>query len=180
MEIFWKNSIDFHFYQASFMKKIILPLFIILLAGCQSKDEPDEIETTVVDTVVANSEKDITVTHNAELWYVDEGEVEKLHEPQNKTIETLSPQDLIAMLNQKNGDVQLVLDKVSKDTVFLSIPKSAYLTNQMGSTGAYNYLATVVYNFTELKPITYVRFSFEEGDHAAPGVYSRNDFKRLR
>ena len=46
----------------------------------------------------------------------------------------------------------------------------------MGYYGAEAYLAAVNYNMSELKGITYVDIRFKEGDHAAPGTYTRTDF----
>jgi hypothetical protein len=46
----------------------------------------------------------------------------------------------------------------------------------MGSHGAYDYMITSTFTLTELNDIDYVNFSFELGDHAMPGVYSRYYF----
>ena len=47
----------------------------------------------------------------------------------------------------------------------------------MGKTGADAFLAKATYTLTEHKRIAFVYFIFEEGDHAAPGKYSRENFK---
>jgi hypothetical protein len=54
------------------------------------------------------------------------------------------------------------------------------LANEIGNTGAENYLASTTFTLTELKNIKYVNIAMKPGDHAEPGVYSRDDFKRLR
>ena len=71
-------------------------------------------------------------------------------------------------------------DKISNDTIFVKIPESEKLTQQLGSTGAYNYMAATVFNLTELDHVKYVKFDFQGGDHASPGVFTREDFKLLR
>ena len=63
-----------------------------------------------------------------------------------------------------------------KDTVFIYIPDSGVLTQQMGSAGAEQFMVSTTYSFTELIGITYVSFEFEFGDHANPGVYDRQSW----
>jgi spore germination protein GerM len=73
--------------------------------------------------------------------------------------------------------VRLVFIKSSGDTAYLKIPDATYLTQQMGSTGPRLFLSGLVYTLTSLPGINYVNLDFEEGDHAAPGTYSRESFK---
>ena len=47
----------------------------------------------------------------------------------------------------------------------------------MGTSGAQNYLAATTYSLTEATGVRGVDFIFPEGDHAAPGVYTRESFK---
>lgn len=60
--------------------------------------------------------------------------------------------------------------------MFIRIPDSEYLTQRMGSTGAYEYMIAVTFTFTELEEIEFVNFDFELGDHAKPGTYTRQQF----
>lgn len=163
------------------MKKILVAFGFLFLIGCSSNEDEMVTEEVVVDSPQVN-ESNITVINNADLWHVEMNDrnEDKIAAPEKPGVEVLSPEKLIEALNQNTPEVKLVFERVSGDTAFISIPDSKYLTSQMGSTGAYNYLATVVYNFTELKPVRIVHFNFEEGDHASPGNYTRNDFKRLR
>jgi hypothetical protein len=98
-----------------------------------------------------------------------------------KTIEgkldTLSPAVVITYLNNTYGNVILELVKTSNDTLFTKISDATYLTQQMGSTGPTIYLAAAVYNLTEIPGIRFVSFYFEEGDHAQPGTFTRENFK---
>ncbi len=89
----------------------------------------------------------------------------------------LTVPSVLQFLNDNNENVRLEFIRTSNDTVYLKIPQAAYLTQQMGSTGATMKLATIVYDFTEIPGIRYINFDFEEGDHAQPGTYSRDSFQ---
>jgi len=91
--------------------------------------------------------------------------------------DSLSPAAVVAYLNSIDSTEKLVLLKISNDTAYLKIPEATHLTQQMGSTGAQLYLAQVIYNLTEIPGIRFVNLDFEEGDHAAPGTYTRESFK---
>jgi hypothetical protein len=91
--------------------------------------------------------------------------------------DSLSPAAVVSYLNSTDSTVRLVLIKTSGDTVYLKIPDAEHLTQQMGSTGSTLYMAQVVYNLTEIPGIKYVNLDFEEGDHASPGTYTRENFK---
>ena len=90
--------------------------------------------------------------------------------------DSLTPANLLQKLNKLYPEIPLRFIKISNDSIFVSINKSKYLTQQMGSTGAEAYLAEVTYNLTELKDINFVDMRFKEGDHASPGTYTRTDF----
>jgi hypothetical protein len=91
--------------------------------------------------------------------------------------DTLSAEGVVAFLNQNWPRVQLVFVKVSGDTLYVKIPESSYLTQQMGSSGPTTYLAEAVFNLTEIPGIHEVNFDFTEGDHAQPGTFNRDSFK---
>lgn len=169
--------------------KILLFAIILFAVGCSSgTNETEEViieEEEVVDTPGTSGMEDpsLTVTTKPSLWtveYEDQSNSEKLKKPEDIQISSLSATDLINVLNETFDDVQLKFDKISHDTIFVQIPDSEKLTQQMGSTGSYNYMATTVFNLTELDHIKYVRFDFKEGDHGSPGTFTREDFKILR
>jgi hypothetical protein len=91
--------------------------------------------------------------------------------------DTLSPEKIVQYLNDNWPHVQLVIVRISGDTLYVKIPQSTYLTQQMGSSGPATYIAEAVYNLTEIPGIHYVNFDFEEGDHAQPGTFNRDSFK---
>ncbi|MBK7561487.1 MAG: hypothetical protein IPP43_11655 [Chitinophagaceae bacterium] len=90
--------------------------------------------------------------------------------------DSLNPGSVVRYINTSNNNVQFELVKTSNDTVYVKIKDATYLTQQMGSTGTTMYLAQAIYNLTEIPGIRYVNLDFEEGDHAAPGTYSRESF----
>lgn len=88
--------------------------------------------------------------------------------------DTLTFGKLISTINAKYRDkVKLDYLKISNDTIYVKIDNSVYLTQQMGTTGADEYMITATFTLTELPNIKYVNFDFELGDHASPGTYYR-------
>ncbi len=92
-------------------------------------------------------------------------------------LDSLSMPAVIQYLNTNYPNVQLKLNRQSHDTLFLDIPEATYLTQQMGSSGPTMYFAEAVYNLTEIPGISFVHFEFEEGDHAQPDTFGRDNFK---
>lgn len=169
------------------MKFRILGILLIglLLFSCNNGSDNEEvIYETIRDTASLSSEEDsaLTIVHKPSLWVIDgtDAAAEKLKAPTDKNIESMSMQQITTEINQIYTEIPLNYIKTSHDTAFVNISSAMHLTNEIGSTGAYNYMAMVVYNLTENKEVKFVNFKFTEGDHAAPGVYSREDFKRLR
>jgi hypothetical protein len=92
-------------------------------------------------------------------------------------LDSISTASVIDYINKSDSSIHLDIIKTSNDTVYLKIPDAHYLTQQMGSTGPTLYMASVVYNLTEIPGLHYVNFDFEEGDHASPGTMNRDSFK---
>lgn len=160
---------------------------VIIGFGCHSNENKNEdvIYQSERDTAASVTPEDssFTIINRPSLWTVEmetHPESEKLKKPSNEEIHSFSPSQLIDTLNNAFTDIQLHLIKQSHDTLYVSIPQSKKLTQELGNTGAENYMASIVYNLTELKNVKFVNFQFTAGDHAEPGVYSREDFKRLR
>ena len=72
--------------------------------------------------------------------------------------------------------VLLEFVKIVKDTVFVKIGDSEYLTERSGSAGADEYMIITTFTLTESDHINFVKFDFEPGDHASPGTFSRRYF----
>jgi len=71
---------------------------------------------------------------------------------------------------------KITLQKAEPPTVVVEIANDKYLTETMGSSGAQDYLAMATYTLTESPGIRSVEFVFPPGEHAMPGVYSRESF----
>ena len=174
------------------MNKKLLTIFSVCLLffACNSSDDNTEetstevTNETSVDTVTVNNRSDsaLTVTSSPLIWTVDEQnpESEKMIKPQHVRLDTFSSISLVQLINKNYPDIHLDLLKVSHDTMYVKIPESKKLTQEMGSTGAQNYMASATYTLTEFKNVKYVNFNMKEGDHAGPGVFSREDFKTMR
>ena len=170
--------------------KILLFAIILFSISCNSStNETEKSEETVSQEAIDSSDETgteepvLSVTSKPSLWtveYEDNTKSEKLKKPEDIKIGSLSAADLINTLNETYTSVQLKFAKISNDTIFVKIPESEKLTQQLGSTGAYNYMAATVFNLTELDHVKYVKFDFQGGDHASPGVFTREDFKLLR
>jgi len=98
---------------------------------------------------------------------------------------------LVAALNGTNADPEsfrtpedreptdppkIKFKRIAEGVADIEIINAEYLTQRMGSSGAQAYLAYVTYTLTENSGVKKVNFIFEEGDHAMPGIYSREDF----
>ena len=71
---------------------------------------------------------------------------------------------------------KIILQKAEPPTVVVEIMNDKYLSEAMGSSGAQDYLAIATYTLTENPGIRSVEFLFPAGEHAMPGVYSRESF----
>ena len=169
------------------MKNLLfLFLITIILFSCGSNDSKEEVVyKTERDTalVAANPDTSVKIINNKLFWSVQanaQNEKRELKKPSTVAINTFAPQQLVDSLNNIFADMQLIYKKIGHDTLYISMPKSTRLTNNIGDTGAENYLATVVYNLTELPGIKYVNLDIAPGNHAEPGVYSRDDFKKMQ
>jgi hypothetical protein len=173
----YKMMIKFNF------SKIALALATgLTVTSCiKFEDKDNETDTEAIDTVIvdkpaeqAQTKQEIT---GAVYVYNDtKGVPEKVA---GIKTENATPEELVEAINKYTGKGQVTLEyvKTSNDTVYVRIPDSAYLTQQMGTLGSHAYMATATYTLTQAKGINYVNFNFEEGDHAAPGAYKREDFK---
>lgn len=168
-------------------KLILIACIFCVIYSCNSNEENNEEVTheEVRDTLSAagNSlDSAKTVVNRPMIWMVDQEKtgMEKLTKPADARLDTFSSAHLIQLINNNYPDIQLNLVKISHDTMYVAIPDSKKLTQEMGSTGSENYMASATYTLTEFKNIKFVNFKMKPGDHAEPGVFSREDFKRLR
>lgn len=165
---------------------------LLFIFSCNSNNDTnadaDSDSTVVEDTVyesanVPGLDSSVVIKNAPNIWTADFEEATKtykIHRPANARLDTLSGENLISLINVNWDSIHLKFDKISHDTIYVSIPDSHYLTQNIGSSGAENYMATATFSLTEMKGIKFVNYKFTEGDHASPGVYSRNDFKSLQ
>lgn len=166
------------------LKLLTIVCISCIIFSCHSNEnETKEVpEETVSDTLTATGDSTRTVINHPQIWTVDQGKTgkEKLRKPEDVKLDTFSSAHLVELINNNFPEIHLDLEKISHDTAYVNIPDSKRLTQEIGSTGAESYMASATYTLTELKNIRYVNFSMKEGDHAGPGVFSREDFKRFR
>jgi len=89
----------------------------------------------------------------------------------------LDPENFRTPLGQEPlGLPKLKLIDVQGNQALVEVINAPYLTQRMGSTGADIFLAEATFTLTEHPEIEWVLFQFKEGDHATPGLYSRDNF----
>lgn len=100
----------------------------------------------------------------------------------NKLIIALNKYVEVSEATHPHGDgamidlPRIVLQKAEPQTTHVEVVNDQYLTQSMGSSGAQDYLALVTYTLTETPGVTSVDFIFRAGEHAMPGIYSRESF----
>jgi hypothetical protein len=157
--------------------KNITPFLAILflLNACNNSADNYDKEKTTTDTLAFGENPTDTLV----FWNVDEQ-----HNTRTKVltekIEQPNAQAIINGLNMVYPDVVLLYVNIANDTLHLAIPQSDKLTRQMGSAGAAQYFATACVNLFEISSINYIHFDFKEGDHARPGVFSRQQFDDIK
>jgi hypothetical protein len=156
-----------------------------LWISCNTHNEekpvtPVEIEDTVFESSTPAPDSNLHINNEPRLWQVDNTNGFKLQKPGVPGIETMAAKDVIRLINDNHDSIHLNYLKTSHDTIYVQIPHSEMLTERIGSTGADAYMASTTYSLTELKGIHYVNYDFKEGDHASPGVYSRDNFKKYQ
>ena len=89
--------------------------------------------------------------------------------------EAATPQNLVRELDRSFAPGVMFV-AVKDATVYLRIRDAALLTQRSGSFGAAAHLAQLTFSMTSLEGIQRIHVDMPEGDHAAPGFYSRADF----
>jgi hypothetical protein len=161
-----------------FRQFITLALAVTVFSSCKREtSEPEAAKAaTTIDTITSTQDEPVGPEINSAVYKFDD-----VREVPVKTQDIGADaklEDLVTAVNKYNGDGKVKLDLVraSQDTVYIKIDDSSYLTQQMGTLGAKAFMSVTTYTLTEKPDIKYVTFDFEEGDHAAPGTYSRKSF----
>ena len=100
----------------------------------------------------------------------------KLVKSKEVNSETLTPAGVVLIVNKSWPKIQIKYFVQRSDTIVISIPESEVLTQRMGTMGAEQFMSSTTYSFTELTDVNYVKYEFEAGVHALPGVYSRESW----
>lgn len=156
--------------------KILVLSILVLMLSCNQQTNNKGNDKVFADSLAMDTVLHDDPAIDKQIWAFSEmGDT--IIKIRSVTTESLNPKQLINLLNSKySPSVTLEFDKLSNDTVYVKIPNSTILTQQMGSHGAYDYMITCTFTLTELNGIEFVNFNFESGDHAGPGVYSRQYF----
>lgn len=166
------------------MRNILLLSGLIILFSCNTNNADtvsSEDDTTFLPPEVIVGSTEIPSGVNKMIWTSGYDSAQKrvvLKQLKQVSQDTLTADNIINDINSSWVDVKLDLVKTSHDTLYVAIPESTTLTQNMGTSGAYNYIAAATYSLTELKGIKYVNYAFTEGDHLAPGTMKRSDFNK--
>ncbi|HEX7844409.1 MAG TPA: hypothetical protein VF476_01340 [Chitinophagaceae bacterium] len=158
-------------------KTILLLLTFSIFIACNNKAST---EATAEDTLVDETE---LLPEERLSWmtvYDTTRNMVVLLKQREVDSNNLTPQSVISDINATWENIKLEFRKVSNDTLYVAIPHSDYLTQQMGSSGSSEYLASATFNLTEIKGVRFVNYDFHEGDHLSPGTFSRDSFKEFR
>ena len=162
------------------MKKLLLPVLLIISLGlhvsCNSNQE-DQAEKEYKEIKDSLPNPAPTAGH---FWWeaqLNMGPKMIMNQKDALPDDSLNITAVLRRMNTTYPDVIVEELNRTNDTVTVKIPKSRYLTEQMGSTGALAYLAELTYNLTEIPGIRCVSILFKAGDHASPDIYTRKDFE---
>ena len=158
----------------------ILSLLIISCGSNSSAPEPATQPSQDTDTVIITPPiVEALPDSSLYVWQVDFEKKTKKKNPWFKR-EWLHVDTLIKGLNKLYPEIKLEKIKISGDTLYTVVKNSQYLSEQIGSTGAEAWIAETVINLTAAKGVKYVSIDFDAGTHAAPDVWSMDDYANYK
>lgn len=166
------------------MRIPITVYLLIFLLSCNNAADSNTTETKDSTFIQSDSTNGISestgkLKHLIWLPIFDSASNDiELKQQRKVNSDTLTANELIEEINASWDGIELVFRSISHDTIYVCIPASDVLTKQIGSSGAYSYIASTTYTLTELKNIHFVNYEFEEGDHLGPGTMKRTDFEK--
>ena len=163
------------------MRNNLLLPGILFILSCNNEAPSDN--KNAEDSILTDSEISLSSPDRLLPWVSDFDTIKNefyLKQQRKVNPDSLTAASLVNDLNAEWENIKLVLVKASNDTLYVSIPDSDFLGQQMGSAGAQAYMASTTYNLTELKGIKYVNYDMQVGDHVSPGTYSRKSFENYR
>lgn len=162
------------------MKHLLFLLSATVLFSCSNQASDDAGETPGATPAELRpselTEQELKLKR--EQYYIWEVDANKKTITKNAQLqpEYFDVDTLITGLNEMYPEIKLEKTRISHDTLYTQIRNAQYLTNQMGSFGAEQYIAQAVINLTAVEGIRFVRIDFPMGSHAAPDVWSRESF----
>ena len=148
----------------------------VIMFACTGPDKP--ADRTAADSTAAE-QTIIDQPDTVLFWTVDDYNKIK-SQVYKDTVEVTDPQSVVNGINSIYPDIHLEYIRQSNDTVYATIDSAFTFTNDMGSSGASEYLSTVVINLTTLKNVNYINLDFPEGSHASPGVFAKSAFEKYK
>jgi hypothetical protein len=113
------------------------------------------------------------------FWHCDDEAYEVVRSRLLGDADAQAAVEVINRHQEPRSALQLALVGRECETAFVVVSASEVLTEQMGTTGAECYLASVTFTLTSIPGIEEVMIDFDEGSHAVPGSYRRTDFLEL-
>lgn len=151
------------------MRTYYILLACLFLFACKGKQIKD-------DAAEAQQAADFSDSDTIIVWNCNaENETRSRILQDNDSIENILP--LINGINSIYPEMQLRFDAISNDTLIVELTESKLLINQIGSSGAEQYLCFAAMNLLEAKGVHFIKFSLPEGAHAKTSVWSSTDFK---
>lgn len=151
---------------------------IFTLSACTSDTSKlEEEEMARESAALSDLGKTLVVPWNVELN--DSTKLMEIRKNSEASMFNLEPIDMVDAINFKYPQIKLEWVKQEGKRAFVKIEDADYLTRESGTEGAMAYLAEVTFSLTEFKGIEEVDFAFQEGDHARPGLYTRENFKNF-
>lgn len=162
------------------MYKVLLFLLVLLSVSCnQCNKASEQRNTSSSDSIKPEKKDSVKLDDLPWITAIDPktGNTHLQHLPAKSA--DLTPQQIVEAANKKYPQIKLQWIKKEGNTAYLKINDATYLTQSIGSAGAEAYLSEITYSFTEVEGINSIHLQFPEGDHASPGVYTREQFKNL-
>ena len=152
------------------MRITIFILFIFIIScrnsnNDKSTDEPETIIYDYPDTLLAWEVSADSMVMKRQTIYPDS---------------SITINRIINGLNDKYPNVHIELLKQSGDTVYINIPNSDYLGEQMGSAGSSAWFADATINLTTAPGINYVSYKMDLHSHAESNVLGRDAYRNWK
>lgn len=152
----------------------LMAIAFVFLQACSGPDRKPDVKEGPVEEEVIVEQPDTVL-----FWTVDNTNKLKTRVYKD-TVAVSDPESVINGINTLYPAMELKFVKKSGDTIYARVDSSAALSSEVGSFGAQEYISAVVLNLTTLDSVNYVNLNFQEGSHAAPGVFSKKSYEAFK